>query len=704
MRIGNPRESFRRAETPSVPLRRRMLLWFGLLTLITALVVGGLAQWNSKRVADELLTELTTSIASQSADRTLSHLKDSEPALRLARSVVLSRLVYGAGDNPADPEIWQARARLLAQVLFSSPGVTQVYIADRQGFLVKVRRTGAIAEVETAQPRANRSTLWNRYELTAKGILNPLPPVEDANAATFDPRKRGWYQQAIQDDSVQWTDVYRFVRSEANGVTAAVRLVDPNGEGIVGVLAADIEVSDMNAYLAGIETAGSGRVYLLDGQGRVIAEPESTDSGDGLMNATDSPDSVLRAAASSLSVPDVQPHRMVRVGAKGGRYLAAAVPVPLRPADPWWIVVAVPEAAVAGLVQRQTMTTIFLSLLGLVVTLVAAWWLARRIAAPLQRFEEEMHDVGQLRFHAGRLPRTGLREIDGMATELERLKTSVSAFEKYVPPELVRMIHTGGRPVELGVERATVAVMFADIIGFSRLSQESEPEALTIQLADFYVNMEEVVSAQGGVVDKFGGDSVMALWGTPARPSTNPGRAAILAGLDYIHNQRAEPSKLHCGIGIHLGTAVVGNIGTPKRMNYTAIGDTVNLANRIEDLTRVFRVDLLVSKAAWDHVGDDVLGREIDTVVVRGRDEPVVIYQPLIRKELATDQDYRLVELYEHGLALYRRKMFEEAATVLADLLVEIPYDVPAEVLLKRCLSFQKKPPKPDWDGVTMYG
>jgi len=224
MRVGRPREP--RAEPPSVPLHQRMLLRFGLLTLVTALVVGGLAQWNTRRVGDQLLTELTATIASQSAERTLGHLKDSEPSLRLARSVVLSRPVYGVGTSGARPEIWQARARLLAQVLFSSPSVTQVYIADRDGFLVKVRRSGQVAEVETAQPRSGRDTLWARYELTAKGDFNPVPTGEaDESSKTFDPRKRGWYEQALTNDDVHWTNVYKFVRSQANGVTAAVRLV-----------------------------------------------------------------------------------------------------------------------------------------------------------------------------------------------------------------------------------------------------------------------------------------------------------------------------------------------------------------------------------------------------------------------------------------------------------------------------------------------
>lgn len=701
MRVGRPREPL--AEPPSVPLHRRMLLHFGLLTLITALVVGGLAQWNTRRVGDQLLTELTATIASQSAERTLGHLKDSEPALRLARSVVLSRPVYGVGLSGSRPEIWQARARLLAQVLFSSPSVTQVYIADRDGFLVKVRRSGQVAEVETAQPRPGRDTIWARYELTPKGDFNPVPIGEaDESSKTFDPRKRGWYEQALANDDVHWTNVYKFVRSQANGVTAAVRLVDPGGDGVVGVLAVDIEVSDLNAYLRSLNPGGTGRVYLLDGMGRVVAQPSQTED---LIEAAQSEDEILRAAAQRLKPPNIEPNRMVRFGVNGQRYLASGVPVNLRPTSPWWIIVAVPESAVAGIVQQQTTWTIILSLIGLLVTLCVAYWLARRIAAPLRRFEEEMHLVGQLQFSTGRLPRTGISELDGMATELERLKNSISAFEKYVPPELVRMIHTGGRLAELGVERALVAVMFADIIGFSRLSQRTDPETLAAQLTDFYSLMDEVVNEHGGVVDKFGGDSVMALWGTPARPSTNPGRSAILAALDYIRMQKDEPDvKFACGIGINVGQAVVGNIGTTRRLNYTAIGDTVNLANRIEDLTRIFRVDLLVSESAWEQAADEVVGREIDTVVVRGRDDPVVLYQPMARTEHATEAQIRVCALYEEGLALYRASKFEAAADVLADLLHEFPHDTPSEVLLKRCLSYQRKPPAPSWQGVTLFG
>jgi adenylate cyclase len=219
--------------------------------------------------------------------------------------------------------------------------------------------------------------------------------------------------------------------------------------------------------------------------------------------------------------------------------------------------------------------------------------------------------------------------------------------------------------------------------------------------------MVDVVFHHGGILDKFIGDAIMAVFGAPfARPEVDPINAVSTA-LDmqtqlatYNEERRRRGQRpIDIGIGISTGEVVCGNIGSEKRMDYTAIGDGVNLASRLEGVNKTYGTSILVSESTWERVRDRIATREVDIVQVKGRREPTRVFEVLGPHPLPAEQAQRLAA-FERGLRAYRGREWEEAIAAFAGVLERAPEDGPARLYLDRARQFLESPPPPSWAGV----
>jgi len=222
----------------------------------------------------------------------------------------------------------------------------------------------------------------------------------------------------------------------------------------------------------------------------------------------------------------------------------------------------------------------------------------------------------------------------------ERLKSvAARSLERYVSVDVAREILERGDEIELGGTRRRITVLFSDIRGFTTLSEQSSPEAVVDILNRLFSRLCSPILKHGGTLDKFIGDAIMAFWGAPVARQDDAIRA-IRAALEMLREtaafstefQAAGGTPLAIGIGINTGAAIVGNIGSPERMGYTAIGDTVNVASRLQDLTKEYHADLLISHSTFDEIKDYFETERIGFVPVKGRTEPVAIYKVLGEK------------------------------------------------------------------------
>ena len=273
------------------------------------------------------------------------------------------------------------------------------------------------------------------------------------------------------------------------------------------------------------------------------------------------------------------------------------------------------------------------------------------------------------------------------------------AFGSYVSPDLVDEIVKNPGLLKLGGEKREVSILFSDIRGFTTLSESLSPEELVRLLNDYLSPMTRIVMEEKGTLDKFIGDAVMAIYNAPLDVSGHAAHACrsavkMLQRLEQLNAgfaKRGMP-RIDIGIGINTGEAVVGNMGADIRFDYTAIGDTVNLSARLEGLTKFYGTQILVSEATKSQAGEGFLFREVDLVRVKGKNEPVAVYQ-LLTAQLEHHREFA------EALALYRSKEFPKAADLFAGIAGKSG-DKVSELYLSRCHEFNDAPPPEIWDGV----
>ena len=232
------------------------------------------------------------------------------------------------------------------------------------------------------------------------------------------------------------------------------------------------------------------------------------------------------------------------------------------------------------------------------------------------------------------------------------------AFRSYLAPEVLREVLRDPEAVRLGGEVREVTLFFTDLQGFTGLAEKSPPAEVVAFLNDYFTRMCQPLLAEHGVIDKFIGDAIMAFFGAPIA-SHDHGRAAVRAALAALEVSAAIAAELaarglppiQTRIGIHAGKAVVGNMGSAERFDYTAIGDTVNLASRLEGANKAFGTRCLVSESAWAMAtaggNDEVLGREVGRIAVVGRDAPVRVFEPLALRNAATAKELALAARWQ---------------------------------------------------------
>ncbi|PHV10375.1 CHASE2 domain-containing protein [Chitinimonas sp. BJB300] len=299
----------------------------------------------------------------------------------------------------------------------------------------------------------------------------------------------------------------------------------------------------------------------------------------------------------------------------------------------------------------------------------------------------------------------------GYFFESRNKKQMASLFGQYVPPELVAKMSEQPEKYSMEGQSRELTVLFSDVRGFTTISESMDPKELTRFMNEFLTSLSEVIRTQYlGTIDKYMGDCVMAFWGAPIHDPDHA-RNAVLAGLAM---QRAirdlGPSlrdrgwpPIEIGIGINTGRMTVGDMGSQIRKAYTVMGDAVNLASRLESITKRYGVGMLVGESTRAVAGETVVFRELDRVRVKGKDEPVTIYEPL---GLASEVDKALIgeiQLFHQVLKLYRSQNWDMAELQLLNLQKQRPDSVVYALYLSRIAHFRQFVPPPDWDGVYEF-
>ena len=284
---------------------------------------------------------------------------------------------------------------------------------------------------------------------------------------------------------------------------------------------------------------------------------------------------------------------------------------------------------------------------------------------------------------------------------------------QYVSPAILSTVmekdKDGYLKAEVGT-RETLTIFFSDIRDFTTISEKYSVEEVVEFLNAYLSRMVNIIFTNEGTLDKFIGDAIVAFWGAPVKIEDHAYKAVITAiqmmkeleSFNQKHKAKGLP-ELKIGIGIHTGEVILGNIGSEQKLDYTIIGDNVNLGSRLEGLTKTYKCPIIISQDTYDSIPDDIHCRMIDYVRVKGRDKPVTIYE-VIGEAGSTDEDtMKITHLTEKGFGHYCERRFPEAIGVYENILDLNPEDFLSKLFIERCRSYQENEPPEEWDGCYIH-
>jgi adenylate cyclase len=368
--------------------------------------------------------------------------------------------------------------------------------------------------------------------------------------------------------------------------------------------------------------------------------------------------------------------------------------------------------------QQVMLISVFLTMLAAVLGLVFALLVSAGVTRPVRRLLEgtravEAGDLG------GTLVATSQDEIGQLTTAFNRMVEQLrlkerlrETFGKYVDPRVVEGLIEGPALAAEG-QRRVMTVLFCDVRGFSSTSEGMTPQGLVKVMNRYFSTMSAPIRAHQGIIDKYIGDAIMAYWGPPFTDHAEQARLASLAALEMlacVPQLRAElpellgirslPNTFDIRVGIATGEVLVGSIGSELMMSYTVMGDTVNLASRLEGANKEYGGRILVSEATIASAAGAIEAREIDRVVTLGQTRPQAVYEIMARKDELTAAQVELRDRYAEGLAAYRARRWDDARSAFEAALKTVPGDGPSLTFVKRLEFFARTPPGDGWDGA----
>ncbi|HED11392.1 MAG TPA: adenylate/guanylate cyclase domain-containing protein [Caldithrix abyssi] len=294
------------------------------------------------------------------------------------------------------------------------------------------------------------------------------------------------------------------------------------------------------------------------------------------------------------------------------------------------------------------------------------------------------------------------------ATEERKKRFIRSTFSHFVTKSVVDELLANPEKIKLGGEKKNCTVFFSDVAGFTSISERLTPEALVSLLNDYLTQMTNIVFKYNGMLDKYEGDAIMAVFGAPVSHG-NDAYNACAAALEMQETLRRMrdlwrkqgKDELHARMGINTGPMVVGNMGSETRFDYTVMGDAVNLGARLEPANKQYGTLIMIGDETRKQAGDLIIVRQLDLLRVKGKNEPVKVYELVGTREKGISEDtQRVLELFRGGFEAYLGQSWAQALNYFEQALAINPNDGPSKRYVQRCRLYVQKPPAPDWDGV----
>lgn len=632
-----------------MPVSARPRFHVGFRTSIIALFVGivlfvglSLVYLSFNRVTAITRTAATSFLdttAQLSADRINAQLNSARDSIDILQGVVSGR----TGVIRENQRLYI----LMASLLRNNTQLYNLYIGYDDGSFIEmdfIDRAGPAARARSKAPddAKYRVVIITRDRgspvSSIQFLSESLAPVAHAPGPTdYDPRNRPWYKDAHEPNASLVTDPYIFFATGEPGYTLRM----PINEGQRGVVAGDIFLNEAETLLRNQQLGKSGLAFLFDDAGRVLAHPDmsrllkvAAEQGEpGGLPRLSAVDTIGVSAAIDAWRQSGVTHQFFR-DRNGRVYAASFRPIEAAGSANLRLGLFAPLDEFYAEIEAERRTLFIVAIGFVLAVLPIAFGIGSMLSRSLASLASETDSIQRFQFTDTPQLHSPIREIDDLGRSVLTMRTLVKTFSNFVPKRLVQQLVETGDPMTLGGTRKEVTLLFTDVENFTALTEKADPARVMQYTSRYFAAVSDEIMKHSGTIDKFIGDAVMAMWNAPADDPDHVGHACKAALAFQQANRKVNMEfekegwpayRTRCGL--HTGEAVVGNIGSADRMNYTVLGATVNLAARLEGLNKSYGTSIIVSEAVRDRAGSAFIFRSVDRISPKGFAEAFEIFE-----------------------------------------------------------------------------
>ncbi len=533
-----------------------------------------------------------------------------------------------------------------------------------------------------------------------------LPITDPTMHLTFlTPASKAFANQSIWSD-LHWSEI------DNNLLELSVQktVTDANGN-FLGVLRVGLFEKNIE-MIAQLKLMTDGAhdphlIFITDSSGELITRLNNKDplkliDGNLRYSAEHAPQEVQESLRNPIlkTVTDENPLQSGTIKYLGKTYLVTFRKINM--SQDWILGIIVPESYYVGPLQATRNRLLITTSLIIFFLCIGGLLLQRILKKEQQKIVQETTKMQHFDF-SPELPYSPFQDIYAILTSLEQAKTAMRAMSKYVPVDLVKLLYQSQKEPILGGKNEEITILFTDIYNFTTAAEQLPANELANALGNYLQVMTSVIQNIGhGMIDKYVGDGIMALWNTP-NPLPQHAKYACLAVLEcklalknlFASKEWKHLPRFETRFGLHKDNVTVGHFGAPDRLNFTAIGNGVNVASRLESLNKHYGTSILVTEPIVEAAKEDFEFRFIDFIVVKGKTKGLKVYE-LLGKKGKTPEMSKIISSYEHAFQEYQNRHFSQAIDLLKDQLT----DGPSLTLHTRCCHFLKHPPPDEWDGT----
>lgn len=698
-------------------------------------VVGavGLVGYLSFRNGQQAVQDLASQLRGELSARIEKELKGYFGEPHAINRINATAVAYGELDiiNATGGE------NLLYQQMQIYPTIAFVYCGSaRSGEFFGVLRSPDTGQLQLSYGNASNNFFRDYYSLDVRGSRQHWLYQADK---PFDSRQRPWFTAAAAKEGATWTDVYIAFTTGLPNVTASLPIYDRWGQELMGVCATDVVLpEEFRNFLKNLQIGKSGQAFVLDRSGHLISsstnEPLMIGSGKEahFLKALNSQNPLVQQSTQYLQnhfgqLAKIRSRQQLTVNLERERHFLEVLPFNDGYGLDWLIVVVVPESDFMAQIHANNRTTVILCAIALGLSMVIGILLARWVTAPILKLNAAVKEIAQGNWtkrveiersdEVGQLADSFNRMTRQLQESFATLEAQKNAFARFFPPEYLKFLNKESvTAIELGDHVSKeMAVMFSDIRMFTSLAEKMGPDETFDFINDYLQRMSPEIRAHNGFVVKFMGDGVMAIFPDQVEDAVDAAIAQFQRMREFNDSlHQAEKMAIDVGIGLHFGHLMLGMVGEHNRMQGDALSDTVNIAARMEGLTKLFGVSLLISEQVLNRLihRKRYQVRFLARAIVKGRTAPIAIYEVLdAETEAVRHLKLQTLPDFELGIKEYEASTYtaDPMAHLLAakgyfeQVLATNPADQTTKLYLERITHILSHGLPEPWDGVWVF-